>query len=132
MFGTYDPGDAILTGASLSHMVAATPPAAPTTPLANPRMPDALRGAPAIVIDALTKHYPKVNAVDGITLSVAKGEIFSLLGHNGAGKTTTIEMLTGRARPTSGRAEVLGLDVATRARPHKAAHQPCRRGTEPV
>lgn len=51
--------------------------------------------------------------MDGISLTVAKGEIFSLLGHNGAGKTTTIKMLTGRTRPTSGRAEVLGLDVAT-------------------
>jgi ABC-2 type transport system ATP-binding protein len=53
------------------------------------------------------------NAAGGISLTVAKGEIFSLLGHDGAGKTITIKMLTGRARPTSGRAEVLGLDVAT-------------------
>jgi len=69
--------------------------------------------AAAIVIDGLTKQYPKVRAVDGISLTVQAGEIFSLLGHNGAGKTTTIKMLTGRARPTSGRAQVLGFDVAT-------------------
>src|SRR5579864_9838827 len=94
-------------------MIGVSPPAASTTPRARRPMPEALAAAPAIVIDALTKHYPKVNAVDGITLTVMKGEIFSLLGHNGAGKTTTIKMLTGRARPTSGRAKVLGLDVAT-------------------
>ena len=67
----------------------------------------------AISVDALAKHYGPVRAVDGISFSVAEGEIFSLLGHNGAGKTTTIRMLTGRARPTSGTARVLGRDVVT-------------------
>ncbi|MGA7989025.1 MAG: ABC transporter ATP-binding protein [Candidatus Dormiibacterota bacterium] len=52
-------------------------------------------------------------AVQDVSFTVREGEIFSLLGHNGAGKTTTIKLLTGRARPTSGRAQVLGLDVAT-------------------
>ena len=65
----------------------------------------------AIEIEGLAKHYPKVKAVDGISLRVAKGEIFSLLGHNGAGKSTTIKLLTGRARPTAGRAWVLGKDI---------------------
>jgi len=59
----------------------------------------------------LEKHYGDVHAVDGITFSVAEGEIFGLLGHNGAGKTTTIRMLTGRARPTAGTATVAGYDV---------------------
>jgi ABC-2 type transport system ATP-binding protein len=94
-------------------MVVARPQAAPTATPAERPIRDALGAAPAIIIDALTKHYATVNAVDGISLTVAKGEIFSLLGHNGAGKTTTIKILTGRARPTSGRAQVLGLDVAT-------------------
>jgi len=53
-----------------------------------------------------------VRAVDDISFTVGEGEIFGFLGHNGAGKTTTIRMLTGRARPTSGRAFVLGHDVA--------------------
>ena len=59
----------------------------------------------------LARHYGAVRAVDGISLSIAEGEIFGLLGHNGAGKTTTIRMLTGRTRPTSGHASIAGLDV---------------------
>lgn len=61
----------------------------------------------------LQKHYGAVHAVDGITFSVARGEVFGLLGHNGAGKTTTIRMLTGRTRPTGGSARVAGYDVVT-------------------
>jgi len=66
-----------------------------------------------IAVKDLRKHYKDVRAVDGITLTVAEGEVFGLLGHNGAGKTTTIRVLTGRALPTSGRASVAGHDVAT-------------------
>ena len=58
-----------------------------------------------VVVEDLAKHYGHVHAVDGISFTVAQGEIFGLLGHNGAGKTTTIRMLTGRTRPTSGRAD---------------------------
>ncbi|WP_370065647.1 ATP-binding cassette domain-containing protein [Streptacidiphilus sp. MAP5-3] len=66
---------------------------------------------------ALTKVYPKatVPAVDGIDLAVRRGELFGLLGPNGAGKTTTVGMLTTRVIPTSGRAEVAGIDVVTRS-----------------
>lgn len=64
---------------------------------------------PMIVADALAKHYGSVKAVDGISFTVARGEIFSLLGHNGAGKTTTIRMLTCRIRPSSGNASVAGF-----------------------
>ncbi len=72
------------------------------------------RGDPAGVIEALelTKVYPGgVTAVDAMTLSVARGEVFGLLGPNGAGKTTTASMLTTRVIPTSGRALVGGIDV---------------------
>jgi ABC-2 type transport system ATP-binding protein len=62
--------------------------------------------------EQLTKVYPGgVTAVDGLDLSVARGEIFGLLGPNGAGKTTTAGMLTTRVVPTSGRAFVGGIDV---------------------
>jgi ABC-2 type transport system ATP-binding protein len=60
----------------------------------------------------LTKVYPGgVRAVDGLDLSVHRGEIFGLLGPNGAGKTTTAGMLTTRVIPTSGQALVGGIDV---------------------
>jgi len=69
------------------------------------------RGRAIIEVAGLSKHYGDVRAVDDVSFSVAEGEILGLLGHNGAGKTTTIRMLTGRARPTSGRALIAGLDV---------------------
>lgn len=60
----------------------------------------------------LTKVYPgDVRAVDGLNLTVRRGEIFGLLGPNGAGKTTTAGMLTTRVVPTAGRALVGGIDV---------------------
>jgi ABC-type multidrug transport system ATPase subunit len=52
-----------------------------------------------------------VNAVDGVTFSVERGEVFGLLGPNGAGKTTTIGILTTRVRRTAGVARVGGIDV---------------------
>ena len=64
-----------------------------------------------VEIEDLTKHYGDVRALDGVSLQTAPGEIFGLLGHNGAGKSTMIRILTGRAKPTSGRARVLGHDV---------------------
>ncbi len=65
----------------------------------------------AVEVDDLTKHYGDVHALDGVSVQVAPGEIFGLLGHNGAGKSTMIRILTGRAKPTSGRAQVLGHDI---------------------
>jgi ABC-2 type transport system ATP-binding protein len=59
---------------------------------------------------ALEKHYGRTIAVKGLDLEVRRGEVFGLLGPNGAGKTTTILMLLGLSSPTSGRAEVLGMD----------------------
>jgi ABC-2 type transport system ATP-binding protein len=68
-------------------------------------------GRDIIEVEDLCKHYGEVRAVDGVSFSVAEGEILGFLGHNGAGKTTTIRMLTGRARPTKGRAFIAGHDV---------------------
>ncbi|MEM7134827.1 MAG: ATP-binding cassette domain-containing protein [Chloroflexota bacterium] len=58
----------------------------------------------------LTKQYGDLIAVDGLELSIRKGEAFGVLGPNGAGKTTTIQMLTGLLAPTSGEITVFGLD----------------------
>ncbi len=57
----------------------------------------------------LRKHYEDVKAVDGLDLSIVRGECFGLLGPNGAGKTTTIEILEGLTIPDGGEVEVLGL-----------------------
>ena len=68
----------------------------------------------AIEVRNLVKRYPKaiVNAVDNISFTVGRGEIFGLLGPNGAGKTTTIGVLTTNVRPTSGSAFIMGINVA--------------------
>lgn len=65
---------------------------------------------PMIAVENLAKSYGSVRALDGITFTVNRGEVFSLLGHNGAGKTTTIRILTCRARASSGSAHVAGFD----------------------
>jgi ABC-2 type transport system ATP-binding protein len=67
----------------------------------------------AIEVYDLVKRYPRVpfDAVDGISFTVQRGEIFGLLGPNGAGKTTTISILTTRIRPTSGTIRIMGIDV---------------------
>ncbi len=84
-------------------------PGAAPPPTETPRMPDEV-----IRTEALTKVYPgDIRAVDGLDLSVGRGEIFGLLGPNGAGKTTTAGMLTTRVIPTSGHALVGGVDVVS-------------------
>ena len=66
---------------------------------------------PAIEAEALVKRFGEVQAVRGVSFSVAAGEVFGFLGPNGAGKSTTINMLCTLARPTSGTARVGGFDV---------------------
>jgi ABC-2 type transport system ATP-binding protein len=67
----------------------------------------------AIEVSSLVKRYSgsPQNAVDGVSFSVRRGEIFGLLGPNGAGKTTTIGVLTTAVQPTSGYAKIMGIDV---------------------
>ena len=65
--------------------------------------------ASAVKCERLTKRYGDVTAVDGLSLTVHRGECFGLLGPNGAGKTTTIEILEGLLTPDEGEVEVLGL-----------------------
>jgi ABC-2 type transport system ATP-binding protein len=66
----------------------------------------------AIIAQKLTYNYGELIAVDQISFNVAVGEIIGFLGPNGAGKTTTVKMLTGQLKPKSGRAMLLGMDVA--------------------
>jgi ABC-2 type transport system ATP-binding protein len=63
--------------------------------------------------EKLTRKFGDFIAVDALSFSVAKGEIFGFLGANGAGKTTAIRMLTGLLAPTSGSANVAGFDLST-------------------
>src|SRR5919112_4422021 len=74
--------------------------------------------SPAVEIDKLTKDYEvgflrkrKVRALDGLSLTVERGEIFGFLGANGAGKTTTLKLLMRLMYPTSGGARILGRDI---------------------
>jgi ABC-2 type transport system ATP-binding protein len=75
----------------------------------------------AIQFEDLSKHFGRVQALDGLTLDVSQGEIFGFLGANGAGKTTTIRLLLDLLRPTRGRAVVQGFDCrrdSIRSRAH--------------
>jgi len=69
---------------------------------------------PAIEATGLVKRFGaagEIAAVDGLSLTVARGEVFGLVGPDGAGKTTSMRLLTGVMPPTAGSAQVLGLDV---------------------
>jgi ABC-2 type transport system ATP-binding protein len=66
---------------------------------------------PAILLDRLSKSYGDTDAVCDLSLAIAPGTIFGFLGANGAGKTTTIRMLCGLVHPTSGSAQIAGMDA---------------------
>jgi ABC-2 type transport system ATP-binding protein len=66
-----------------------------------------------IRVEALTRSYGDLTAVDQVSFEIGQGEIVGLLGHNGAGKTTIMKMLTGFLEPTGGSIEIDGLDLAT-------------------
>jgi ABC-2 type transport system ATP-binding protein len=68
----------------------------------------------AIRTENLTKYYGRHLGIEGLALAVPVGEIFGFIGPNGAGKTTTIRTLLNLIFPTSGTAEIFGMDVATR------------------
>ena len=75
---------------------------------------------PMIEVSDLAKRFGEVTAVESVTFSIPRGELFGFLGPNGAGKTTTIHMLTGLARPDAGSIRIGGIDC--RRRPRAAQH----------
>src|SRR4051812_22445297 len=101
----------------------------------------AMEPTPLLEIVALTKRYGAFVAVDGLSLTVQRGEVFGLLGVNGAGKTTTMRMLMGILRASAGSASICGLDcfqdrVEVKRRvgylPDEPAFQDYLRGSEIV
>ncbi|MBY5162138.1 ABC transporter ATP-binding protein [Salsipaludibacter albus] len=101
----------------------------PTDARRAPPSADPTAGPPAIRTTAMGKRYDDVVALDHLDLEVPTHAIFGFLGPNGAGKTTAIKLLLGLARPTSGRAQLFGLDsvtdsLAIRARVGYLAQEP--------
>lgn len=85
---------------------------------------------PALEVRGLTRRFDSLTAVDGLSFSVAPGELFGLVGPDGAGKTTTLRMLAGVMRPSGGDAVVQGVSVARdpESMKHRVAYMPQRFG----
>jgi ABC-2 type transport system ATP-binding protein len=90
--------------------VAQPRPAGPARPVGAAAAPRA-RAPPAIETRGLTKRYGDRASVDGLTISIPRGQVVGFVGPNGAGKTTTIRMLLGLITPSAGQARVLGCDI---------------------
>ncbi len=84
-----------------------------TPPSLVGRVPCGSPQGPSISVQGLTKRFGDFTAVDQISFSVAKGEIFGFLGANGAGKTTAMRMLTGLSNPSEGSGQVADCDIIT-------------------
>lgn len=76
--------------------------------------------APVLEVSALTKHYGGVHALDGVSFSIARGELLALIGPNGAGKSTCFNIVNGQIRPDSGRVRLAGRDITGLAPRHIA------------
>ena len=85
----------------------------------SPQLAGELMADAVITVRGLRKSYGAVDAVRGVDLDVAQGEVYALLGPNGAGKTTTVEILEGHRRRDGGEVEVLGHDPARNERAFK-------------
>lgn len=76
--------------------------------------PETQPGIPAVEVEDLTRRFGAFTAVDRVSFSVPRGQVFGFLGPNGAGKSTVIRMLCGVLEPSGGRGTVMGLDISTR------------------
>src|SRR5215216_1707797 len=66
---------------------------------------------PALTLETLSKRFGRVNAVDGLTLQIERGQMAGFLGPNGAGKSTTLYMIPRLVRPTGGSIRIFGVDI---------------------
>jgi len=83
-----------------------------------------VEAGPAVETTELTKAYGRVRALDGLTMTVARGEVFGLLGPNGAGKTTVVKLLLGLARATGGGGRVLDAPLGDRPTRRRIGYLP--------
>ena len=83
-----------------------------------------MEDVPAVEAVDLTKQYGRVRALDGLTMTVACGEVFGLLGPNGAGKTTVVKLLLGLARSSGGTGRVLGAPLGDRPTRRRIGYLP--------
>jgi len=83
-------------------------------------VPSELPDRPMLAVDAVSKMFGGVRAVENVTVSIRRGEIMSVIGPNGAGKTSLLNMISGFYRPTSGSIVLEGRDI-THARPSQIA-----------
>jgi len=86
------------------------------------------RRSEGVVLDAVTKRFDDVLAVDDVTVDIASGEFFSLLGPSGCGKTTSLRMIAGFERPDAGRIRIGEADV-TETPPNQRPVTPSSRAT---
>jgi len=103
--------------ASSAEAVTRAPGVREGTPAATP-------ASPAVHAMELRKAYRRTVALDGLSMTVGRGEVFGFLGPNGAGKTTAVKLLLGLARPTGGTAMVLGAPAGDRAARRKIGYLP--------
>jgi ABC-2 type transport system ATP-binding protein len=96
------------------------------TPSIEERAADiaALPATPAIHTEGLVKRYGTIAALDGLSMTVPRGEVFGFLGPNGAGKTTAVKLLVGLTHPTAGEVWVLGAPVGDREARRKIGYLP--------
>ena len=88
---------------------------------AGPDRPAPGGSVPLIEVDDVAKHYGGVHALDGVSLTVAEGELVGLVGPNGSGKSTLIGLLAGRLTPTRGTIRIAGRPTGS-LEPHAVAH----------
>ena len=97
---------------STSSLSSSSSPSSPSSQSIPSRNSSSSSSSPAIEVSHLVKAFGTFRAVDDISFSVRRGEIFGFLGANGAGKTTAMHMLTGLNQPTSGTGTVAGFDIS--------------------